>query len=280
MGSSYTFAAMATKQETAIASLGLAALQKKGFAPTFCQHEKYKDGSRIVIEQHGAAPHLVIEVFPVPRVASIGTEITRQYIRGVKDIAPTENGVQIMAEYKGRRGIVEVIPNEGIIYTEETLPRPSFVPPPAPADTYKQKPKETLGYEQLQFAKEESQEAEKVQLTGFVGSPPFYGSGKKQGGAPAFHFTFYVHPNPADPQESLSYDVHAYNALATRFAQKKLKVGQEITIIGFLREREVETAKGIHLTRHLNAVVIVTDKAKKETEKEKKSATRRPAPSS
>jgi hypothetical protein len=270
---------MATKQEVALASLGLTALQKKGFAPTFCQHEKYQDGSRIVLQQHGAAPHLVIDVFPVPRIASVGTEITRQYIRGVKEVSPTEYGVQIIAEYKGRRGIVEVIPNEGIIYTEETIPRSVFVPPRAQASAGdKQQLKGTEGYEQLQFAKEETQEAEKVQLTGFVGSTPFYGSGKKQGGAPAFHFTFYVHPNPADPQESLSYDVHAYNALATRFAQKKLKVGQEITIIGFLREREVKTPKGTHLTRHLNAVVIVTaGKPLKETASEKKPATRRRA---
>jgi hypothetical protein len=264
---------MATKQETAIASLGLAALQTKGFAPTFCQHEKYKDGSRIVLQQHGAAPNVVIEVFPFPRVASVGTEITRQYIRGVKEIAPTEHGVQIVAEYKGRRGIVEVIPNEGILYTEETIPRLSFVPPPAPADlAVLHKPKGTEGYEQLQFTAEEIEKAEKVQLTGFVGSTPYYGSGKKQGGGPAFHFTFYVHPNPADPEDSIDYNVHAYDSLATRFAQKKLKVGQEITIIGWLREREVETAKGKKLTRHINASLPPLS--------EKKPATKRRAPSS
>jgi hypothetical protein len=277
---------MATKQEVAIASLGLAALQKKGFAPTFCQHEKYKDGSRIVIEQQGAAPNVVIEVFPLPRVASIGTEITRQYIRGVKEVSPTENGMQIIAEYKGRRGIVEVIPNEGIIYTEETIPRPAFVPPPAPADVViSPTPKGTDGYEQLQLTKEETKEAPKVQLRGFVGNRPYYNPGKKDKKEgvkrPEFHFTFYVHPNPADPQESLSYNVHASYNRATSFAQKKLKVGQEITIIGFLKEEEVQTPKGTHLTRHLNAVAIITDdKPQKEPSSEKRVSTRRRAPPS
>jgi hypothetical protein len=247
---------MATKQEAALATLGLSALQKKGFAPILCQHERYKDGARIVLEQQGAAPNLVIEVFPgPPSVAVVGTEITRQYIRGVKDVSPTSHGVQITAEYKGRRGITEVIPNEGILYTEETIPRPVFIPSPAPELTDAGTVKGLDGYEQLQFAEDETEKAEKVQLTGFVGSPPYYGPGKKQGGGPAFHFTFYVHPDPQRPEESIDYNVHAYNSLATRFAQKKLKVGQEITIIGFLREREVETGKGKQLTRHLNAAI-------------------------
>jgi hypothetical protein len=268
---------MATKQEAALATLGLSALQKKGFAPTFCQHSRYKDGARIVLEQHAAAPHLVIEVFPgPPSVAVVGTEITRQFIRGVRDVSPTSHGVQITAEYKGRRGITEVIPNEGILYTEETIPRPAFIPPRASADLGDMhKYKGMDGYEQLEFAEEKTEKAEKVQLTGFVGSPPYYGPGKKQGGGTAFHFTFSVHPNPADPQDCIDYNVHAYDSLATRFARKKLKVGQKITIIGWLREREVETAKGTHLTRHINAALppLASDN-------EKKTATRPLAPSS
>jgi len=267
---------MATKQEAALATLGLSALQKKGFAPTFCQHERYKDGARIVLEQHGAAPHLVIEVFPgPPSVAVVGTEITRHYIRGIKDVSPTSHGVQITAEYKGRRGITEVIPNEGILYTEETIPRPAFIPPPAPDLTDTGTSKGMDGYEQMQFAEEETEKAKKVQLTGFVGSPPFYGPGKKQGGGPAFHFTFYVHPDPQRPQDYIDYNVHAYDSLATRFARKKLKVGQKVTIIGWLREREVETRNGKQLTRHINAALPPLP-----ADNEKKAATRRLAPSS
>jgi len=268
---------MATKQETALTTLGLTALQNKGFAPVFCQHGRYKDGARIVLEQQGAAPHVVIEVFPgPPSVAVIGTEITRHYIRGVRDVSPTAHGVQIVAEYKGRRGTTEIIPNECILYTEETIPRPAFIPPRAAPDlTDTGTSKGMEGYEQLQFAAEETEKAEKVQLTGFVGSRPFYGPGKKQGGGPAFHFTFYVHPDPQRPEESIDYNVHAYDSLATRFARKKLKVGQKITIIGWLREREVETGKGKQLTRHINASLPPLP-----ADKEKKAATRRLAPSS
>jgi hypothetical protein len=187
--------------------------------------------------------------FTEDRALYVETPHDTVVIDHIQDIRKTKQGICFLSDTPERKMITTISP-QGILFEY----RPSSAQPASKSEKEKLTAEPQQNHLALPDATTESERVTLVELDGcIVGTAPTF---KKKGQGYEWHTTIYHHPQNEHPEQSETYETHAWK-LAQSVNKKKLQKGDKVWIKGYVREQNTLLNDGeTKIIKHLNVLGV------------------------